>query len=271
MITSLLLAAAMAANAAPDDGKQPAPAAHAATQPKPDLSKIPAKNPFDPNRKVWEAPAVPPPPLPPLADSDIKLHGAIIAGSTRKAIVEVLNPRLQAPGQDTKGKAARPYRVLAVGDDVGGYRVADITPAEIVFEQGGRTTSLPFTITKGRGASGAAVPPPDQVAIVLPAPVPTIVSDTGAAVAATDPNAPPVAGAPAAQAQPAAPAQSDATAATTPVTPMPENGGQPADNSGGNTPSDPNATPPQGMSLLDAIMWAKTHNGQAAANPGTTK
>ncbi|WP_374355827.1 hypothetical protein [Chitinimonas sp.] len=261
MISAFLLAATAAATPAaqpaPATTATPASATASAAKPankpavvvKPDPTLIPAQNPFDPQRKPWLLPPPPPPPVPALSNDDIRIHGVIIAGDVRKALIELVAPRLLPPPPAAGKSPARPYRMVTVGDDVGGYRVVDITPAELVFELGGARSNMPFKVAKGRAVAGAAVAPPTTEAVVVVAPMPTVLDGVAPPAADSGSNAapPPAVAAAVPDAPPPAPAESAAAAQ------------QPAAN---------NASPPSGMSLLEAIQWAKKNAGSnSAANP----
>lgn len=233
MMIALLFAGSLAQASPPAPPAQAQPA-------KPSLERIVTSNPFDPKRQSWQPPIPPPPPPPALTESEVRVRGIILAGSTRKALLEVLSPKLQAPPQ--AGKPARPLRLVGVGDNLGEYRISQINASEVVLDAGSGTTTLPYQIVKGRPAVGTALPPPDQVAIVLAAPVPTIVNDNGeaspVAPAEVQPLPAPVIAAPPVQEPPA----------SNPAAPQP--GQQPETNQ-------PATPAPTGMTLLEAIQLAR--------------
>jgi hypothetical protein len=236
MMMTLLLAAATAITPTKPDVTPP---------PKPDVARIPSQNPFDAHRQAWLPPTAPSAPA--LTDADLRIHGVILAGGTRKAIVELLAGRLIPAGPN--GKPGRPFRVVTVGDEIGGYRIADITPTQLVFAQGNGQAVLPFTIAKGRAMAGGAVPNPDQVAVVTATPMPTMLEGVAPPPEDTTPAA--------------------ATAPTAPVLPtsVADSGPSPAPVA---TPNDAvngnNGMPSSGMSLLEAIQYAKRQAANNAAS-----
>lgn len=233
---------------------------------KTDLSVISQQNPFDAKRKAWIVPLPPPPPPPALTEADVKIHGVIVVDGIKKALIELTGKLAPAPvapapllggvnagsatSNNSTGKPPRPYRTVSIGDELGGYRITDITPQALVFELAGQQSTLAFNLAKGRTAAGANVPPPAQMSIVLAGPTPTVVNDAG--VAETIAAAPP----------PMAAAEANNVAA--PPTPDAQLAQPNApDNTGAPTVPGTNGG---GMSLLEAIQRAKQQAQQQPAN-----
>ncbi|MFC4161816.1 hypothetical protein [Chitinimonas lacunae] len=218
----------------------PQPPANAEAKPKLDPSIIYQKNAFDPARKPWTLPVPPPPPPPPpppLSENEVRVQGIIVSGTTKKALVELLG-RMLSEVQSQPGKPARPYKMVSIGDTLGGYQLVDIQAGKLVFEQGGFRSDLSFKIAQNRPAAGITVPPPEQVAIVSSSPAPAMLGDSGEVA----PPPPPMEAAPAVAPEPN----------VAPPTPAPT----------------PSGAPPQGMTLMQAIEWAKK-NPSNNANPFT--
>lgn len=224
-----------------------------------DPNLIPQRNVFDPKRTPWTVPVPPPPPVPepppppPISEADVMIQGVIVTDTMRKAIV-ALSSKFLTPFQTSPDKSSRPYRIVTVGDVLGGYRIVSIDPKEVVFEQAGARSTLPFNIAKGRPATGATVSPPEQMAIMVPVAQPTM-SDGSAAVAA---------------APPAAPMDAAAVGAAV-ASAAPQPGGDPSITGGSdpNKPAGQPEQPKQGMTLLEAIEFARRTQTQPVANPFT--
>lgn len=221
----------------------PTPPASAEVKPKLDPSVIYQKNAFDPARKPWTLPVPPPPPPPPpppLSENEVRVQGIIVSGNTKKALVELLG-RMLSEVQTQPGKPARPYKMVSVGDTLGGYQLVDIQAGKLIFEQGGFRSDLTFKVAQNRPAAGITVPPPEQVAIVTSSPAPAMLGDSGEVIPGS-----------------AAPAPMEAP-------PPPPMTAAPEANTAAPSPSS-NGAPPQGMTLMQAIEWAKK-NPSGTGNP----
>ncbi|MDK2122878.1 hypothetical protein [Parachitinimonas caeni] len=222
----------------------------AAAVPQANPNLIYQKNVFDAQRRAWELPPPPPPPQPPpppaLTDKDVKVQGVLINGSARKAIVEVAAGAMRLLPPPMPGKPLRPYKVLAEGEYLGEYKLVEIGAKELVFENGGVRAPLPFTIAKNRAVSGVAIPPPAQVAIVMPAAMPTLMDGSGGDMSSSMPT----------------PFTPEMMPPPPPPVSTPEASASavPPDSSAGSSP------PQRGMTLIEAIEAAR-RNGVANSGP----
>lgn len=228
----------------------------AASEPSPvsNPAVIYQKNVFDPQRKPWTLPVdppPPPPPPPPLTENDVKVLGAWTTNGVSKALVG-LSPKMLPP--PVPGKSNRPFRTIQVGDTVGNYQLVEISLKELVFETNGARTSLPFKVTQGRAAAGISIAPPDQVALSVAAPSPVMLGANGevTSVAATQQAATP-----------------EVSMNIAPPPPAPIDTGTPAPAAPGTGTGGSNDGPKQGMSLLEAIEYARK-NPQTPGSGGST-
>lgn len=207
---------------------------------KADYSEIYEKNVFDPNRQPWVDTSKPADPaVPALNPGDVEVYGVMSVGNYKKAIIK-LGPSFK--GAPPPGKGARPFVMVAVGQALGSYTLAEISEKNIVLEGGGARYPVAFTKKSDRPPPGP-VAPVSQVPVVLPAPTPTMVPGIEPiAVAAISP-APPV---------PQPEVQAPAASAQQQQSPTP-----PSDSSQKATPEATNAPAPiQGRTLMEAIEMA---------------
>ncbi|MHB9118238.1 MAG: hypothetical protein ACYC2R_08180 [Burkholderiales bacterium] len=223
----------------------PAVAADVNAAAKANYSDIYEKNVFDPQRQPWaEKPVVPP--VPPLNAGDIEVYGVMSVGSYKRAILK-LSPALKKSMPDSN---ARPFVVVAVGQAVGPYTLAELSDKSIVMEGGGQRYPVTFAAKRDRIVSGP-IAPVVQEPVILPPSVPTSVPgiEPIAVAPVTPPPPEPVAAPQPAAAAPAqAPQQAPAAQPTAPETP-------------------PSAPPIQGRTLLEAIQAAQQAGVQPTANP----
>lgn len=208
---------------------------------KADYSEIYEKNIFDPNRQPWADASKPADPaVPALNPGDVQVYGVMSVGDYKKAIIK-LGPSFK--GAPPPGKSTRPFIMVAVGETLGPYKLAEISEKNIVLEGGGARYPVAFAAKNDRPPPGA-VAPVSQVPVVLPAPTPTMVPGIEPiAVAAISPAPPPV---------PQPELQAPAASAQQQQSPTP-----PSDSSQKTAPAAANAPAPiQGRTLMEAIEMA---------------
>ena len=206
-----------------------------------DYSEIYEKNVFDPNRQPWVDTSKPADPtVPALNPGDVEVYGVMSVGSYKKAIIK-LGPSFK--GAPPPGKSVRPFIMVAVGQALGSYTLAEISEKNIVLEGGGARYPVAFAKKSDRPPPGP-VTPMSQAPVVLPAPTPTMVPGIEPIAVAVISPAPPPASQPEVQA-PAASAQQQQSPASQSAA------AQKA------TPETANAPAPiQGATLMEAIAAA---------------
>ena len=215
-----------------------------------DTRAIAEQNLFDPQRKPWPDPAAQPPAVPAPGPEDIQVHGVVVVGPVKRALVK-LGGRMRQLAPGVAG--GRGMTVLREGQSVGSYTVESVEPQQVVFVSGGNR--FPVKITRGVPREQLASAP---VASVIQAPTPP-------AFEAAPQGAPPPAPAPPPPANPflSAPALAPAPAPSAPAPVAPRASGPapvaaqtPA---AATTPGQTTAVAPPstGMTLLEAIQAAE--------------
>jgi type II secretory pathway component PulC len=144
----MMPAAVMAADASPQSPANPASQAGEGSLPSPlaaqPLDHLSAtREPPPPPPQVVAAPEPPPPPAPP---PNVALFGIVMDGDEARAVV--------------RAGPADKIRRVAIGDDIGGWKVAQIEAQRLVLALNGRiATFMMFT-----GNSANAAPPADAQA-----------------------------------------------------------------------------------------------------------
>ncbi|MBS4095589.1 MAG: hypothetical protein KGZ83_01985 [Sulfuricella sp.] len=232
-------------------------------------AEIYEKNVFDPKRQPWvEKIEVPPPPaVAPLTQGDAELLGVMGFGSFKKVILK-LGPGFKFAPQPKNKAAPRPFVILAVGESLGPYTLAEIGEKKVIFDAGGTQYPLTFTPKKTDRPPPSAVTPMAQAPVILAAPTPTIVQGIEPLASATAPAAPAGAAPMDVAAQGQAPAAGTGMASATPAPAA----AAPTAATDQNAAAAGQAPVIQGRTLLEAIQAARTAQaaGQIttpAANP----
>ena len=140
----------------------------ASVLPVPRLGGLAQSNPFDPDRKQWQArvPPPPPPPVPaPVTEEDLSIYGIVLAGGVQKVLLK--------PGKRFESVPVGPTGMAGVyvGGQLGEFVLAQVMPDQILLSAPGGQQWVRVGRKKDRsGSSASARNPatPSPVAGVAP-------------------------------------------------------------------------------------------------------
>lgn len=229
-----------------------------------DYRAIAEQNLFDPQRKPWPEPGQQTGAAPVIGPEDIQVHGVVIVGKVKRAIMR-LGGRLRQ--LVTGSQAGRGIVIVSEGQSLGGYTLQSVEPRQVVIVSGDARFVIPVTRNLQRDASS---PPPLASVIQAPtAPVFEPPPQPGMAPGQPPPFRPP----PAPGQFPATPAGvAPIPAGPTPGAPAPATAQNPFVQSPAQQAAPASAPPVPsagGMTLLEAIQAAEAARraGQTQAPP----
>ena len=138
-------------------------ASSASVLPVPRLGGLAQSNPFDPDRKQWQA-KVPPPPPPPVpatvTEDDLSIYGIVLAGGVQKVLLK--------PGKRFESVPVGPTGIAGVyvGSQLGEFVLAQVMPDQILLSAPGGQQWVRVGRKNDRSGTSASIRNP-----AMPSPV----------------------------------------------------------------------------------------------------